>query len=113
MVSQRPSELSDTALSQCGTIISLRLNNQADQANLAAALTEGARSIAAVVGALRNRECIVSGEGVPIPMRVLVDTIPPDRRPASDDPSFSARWSDDHAAPEELSATIRRWRLER
>ena len=75
LVTQRPSELSETALSQCGTIMSLRLNNQSDQAHLVAALTEGARSIAGTVGALRNRECIVSGEGVPIPMRVLIDTL--------------------------------------
>ena len=113
MVSQRPSELSDTALSQCGTIMSLRLNNQADQAHLAAALTEGARSIAAVVGALRNRECIVSGEGVPIPMRVLVDHVGADKRPASDDPLFSERWSHDQADPGMLSDVIRRWRVER
>lgn len=113
MVSQRPSELSDTALSQCGTIMSLRLNNAADQAHLAAALTEGARSIAGAVGSLRNRECIVSGEGVPIPMRVMIDELEAEKRPASDDPSFSHRWSHDAADGAMLAETIRRWRVER
>lgn len=113
MVSQRPSELSDTALSQCGTIMSLRLNNQADQAHLAAALTEGARSIAGTVGSLRNRECIVSGEGVPIPMRVMIDELEAAKRPASDDPSFADRWSHDAADSALLAETIRRWRVER
>ncbi|MXO75229.1 DUF87 domain-containing protein [Altererythrobacter aerius] len=113
MVSQRPSELSDTALSQCGTIMSLRLNNQADQAHLAAALSEGARSIAGAVGALRNRECIVSGEGVPIAMRVMIDELEAAKRPASDDPSFSERWGRDSADAPMLAETIRRWRVER
>ncbi len=113
MVTQRPSELSETALSQCGTIMSLRLNNQSDQADLVAALTEGARSIAGTVGALRNRECIISGEGVPIPMRVLIDTLEADKRPASDDAVFSDKWAHDHADASLLEETVRRWRTER
>ncbi|WP_120716022.1 ATP-binding protein [Tsuneonella amylolytica] len=113
LISQRPSELSETALSQCGTIMSLRLNNQSDQRDLVAALTEGARSIAGSVGALRNRECIVSGEGVPIPMRVLIDTLEEHKRPASADPVFSKSWSNDQADAELLEQTVRRWRTER
>jgi hypothetical protein len=38
LVTQRPSELPDTALSQCGTLISLRLANSAGQARIRAAL---------------------------------------------------------------------------
>ena len=113
LVSQRPSELSDTALSQCGTLMSLRLNNQVDQQKLAAALTEGARSLAGAVGSLRNRECIVSGEGVPVPMRVLIDTLEAAKRPLSDDPSFSTGWSHDHAGEAQLFETVRRWRVDR
>lgn len=113
LVSQRPSELSDTALSQCGTLISLRLNNQADQQQLTAALTEGARTLAGAVGSLRNRECIISGEGVPVPMRVLIDTLEAAKRPLSDDPSFSTSWSQDQADDTLLRDTIRRWRVER
>ncbi|MGX7953480.1 ATP-binding protein [Tsuneonella sp. HG249] len=113
LVSQRPSELSDTALSQCGTLISLRLNNQADQDHLVAALTEGARSLAGAVGSLRNRECIISGEGVPVPMRVEVDFLEAGKRPLSDDPSFSTSWSHDVADRRLLHETIRRWQVER
>jgi DNA helicase HerA-like ATPase len=113
LVSQRPSELSDTALSQCGTLISLRLNNQSDQDHLIAALSEGARSLAGSVGALRNRECVISGEGVPIPMRVLIDVLEVEKRPASEDPSFSDRWSHDRADSTLLDMTVRRWRVDR
>ncbi len=112
MVSQRPSELSETALSQCGTILSMRLNNLNDQAQLRACMSEGARSMVDVIATLKNRECIVSGDGVPVPMRVLVDTVAEGRRPASDDPVFSERWSQD-AGAELLKATVGRWRTER
>jgi DNA helicase HerA-like ATPase len=113
LVTQRPSELSETALSQCGTIISMRLNNQNDQMQLRASLTEGARGFVDVIGTLKNRECIISGDGVPVPMRVLVDTLEQHKRPASDDPVFSLMWNDGSAGGELLCETVRRWREER
>ncbi len=38
LITQRPSELPDTALAQCGSLIALRLSNSADQARIRAAL---------------------------------------------------------------------------
>lgn len=113
LVTQRPSELSETALSQCGTIISMRLNNQNDQDHLTSALSEGARSFVGSVGSLKNRECIISGEGVPIPMRVMIDTLEEAKRPASEDPSFSKRWAFEPPGEPLLTETIRRWQTER
>jgi uncharacterized protein len=110
LVSQRPSELSNTALSQCGTIISLRLNNIDDQRQLKASLSEGARNLIDVVATLKNRECIVSGEGVPVPMRVLIELVDAASRPDSADELFSEKWRSDGPAPEVLAETVRRWR---
>ena len=110
MITQRPSELSETALSQCGTIMSMRLNNLNDQAHLKASLTEGARSFVDSVASLKNQECIISGDGVPIPMRVLVDVLEEEKRPASDDPVFSRSWGRDTAGQALLAETVRRWR---
>jgi len=113
LVTQRPSELSETALSQCGTIIAMRLNNRNDQAHIAAALSEGAQGMVGSLSTLRNRECIISGEGVPIPMRVLIDALDAARRPASDDPVFSESWREEKADGATLAETVRRWREER
>ncbi len=113
MITQRPSELSETALSQCGTIISMRLNNQHDQDHLRASLTEGARGMIGAIATLKNQECIISGEGVPVPMRVHIDTLESGKRPASDDPVFSERWNNGVADVELLVETVRRWREER
>ncbi|HZV09896.1 MAG TPA: DUF87 domain-containing protein, partial [Novosphingobium sp.] len=43
LVTQRPSDLAEGVLSQCGTILAMRLNNERDQAFVKAAMPEGAR----------------------------------------------------------------------
>jgi len=113
IVSQRPSELSETVLSQCGTMMSMRLNNVDDQQQLRATMAEGARSLVGVISALANQECIVTGDGVPVPMRVHVDTVPADSKPASEDQMFSVKWNDTTAGAEQLAATVRNWRESR
>jgi hypothetical protein len=75
LITQRPSDLAEGVLSQCGTILSMRLNNDRDQAFVKAAMPEGARGFLDSIPALRNRECIICGEGVAIPIRVSFDTI--------------------------------------
>jgi hypothetical protein len=62
LITQRPSDLAEGVLSQCGTIISMRLNNDRDQAFVKAAMPEGARGFLDSIPALRNRECIICGE---------------------------------------------------
>jgi DNA helicase HerA-like ATPase len=110
IVSQRPSELSEVVLSQCGTMLSMRLNNQDDQQQLKASMPEGARSLVGVIPALANQECIITGDGVPVPMRVHVDTVPAESKPASEDQLFSLKWKVEAAGRTELEATVRNWR---
>src|SRR5438874_5374381 len=70
LISQRPVELSPNALSQCGTIFALRMSNEADQRVVEKALPDAARSMLAALPMLRTQEAIVSGESVPLPMRI-------------------------------------------
>ena len=110
LITQRPSDLAEGVLSQCGTIISMRLNNDRDQACVRAAMPEGARGFLDAIPALRNRECIVCGEGVAIPIRVRFDDLEPEKRPASSDPSFAAMWRETGDEAGIISRTIKRWR---
>jgi DNA helicase HerA-like ATPase len=110
LVTQRPSDLAEGALSQCGTIISLRLNNERDQDFVKAALPEGGRSLLEAIPALRNRECIISGEGVPAPIRVRLDELEAAKRPMSDDPVFSELWVKTGDDSDMLNRVIARWR---
>jgi uncharacterized protein len=110
LITQRPSDLAEGVLSQCGTIISMRLNNDRDQACVRAAMPEGARGFLDAIPALRNRECIVCGEGVAIPIRVRFDDLEPEKRPASSDPSFAASWRETGDEEGIINRTVKRWR---
>ncbi len=113
LITQRPSDLAEGVLSQCGTIIAMRLNNERDQNFVKAAMPEGARGFLDVIPALRNRECIICGEGVSIPVRVSFDDLEDARRPASDDPSFIHLWgASGHDDAEAVQRTVSRWRAQ-
>jgi hypothetical protein len=81
-----------------------------DQACVRAAMPEGARGFLDAIPALRNRECIVCGEGVSIPIRVRFDDLEPEKRPASSDPSFAALWRETGGEEGIIQRTIKRWR---
>lgn len=112
LITQRPSDLAEGVLSQCGTIIAMRLNNDRDQAFVRAAMPEGARGFLDSIPALRNRECIICGEGVAIPIRVAFDDLEENKRPASDDPIFSSLWRDEGGEDQIIARTIKRWRAQ-
>ncbi|WP_242185614.1 DUF87 domain-containing protein [Sphingomonas sp. CARO-RG-8B-R24-01] len=112
LITQRPSDLAEGVLSQCGTIIAMRLNNDRDQAFVRAAMPEGARGFLDAIPALRNRECIICGEGVAVPVRVSFDSLEDSRRPASDDPVFSKLWRETGGEDEIIARTLKRWRAQ-
>jgi len=112
LVTQRPSDLAEGVLSQCGTIIAMRLNNDRDQAFVRAAMPEGARGFLDAIPALRNRECVISGEGVAIPIRVAFDPLEETRRPASGDPLFSVLWKEVGGEDQIIARTVQRWRAQ-
>jgi uncharacterized protein len=112
LITQRPSDLAEGVLSQCGTILSMRLNNDRDQAFVKAAMPEGARGFLDSIPALRNRECIICGEGVAIPIRVSFDNLEESKRPASEDPSFTELWRESGGEEERVIRTVQRWRAQ-
>lgn len=106
LVTQRPSELPDTALAQVGTIIALRLTNDGDQATVKAALPDSVAGLADALPSLRTGEAIVSGEALELPTRVILDI--PNPRPRSDDPTL-APWRAQPTA-NDLTDALKRWR---
>lgn len=112
LITQRPSDLAEGVLSQCGTIISMRLNNDRDQSFVRAAMPEGARGFLDSIPALRNRECIICGEGVATPIRVRFDALEEARRPASGDPLFSELWQMTGGEEASIERIVKRWRAQ-
>ncbi len=86
IVSQRPSEIEPTVLSQCGTFIAMRLTNAQDRAQVTAAVTENLEGLFSMLPILRTGEAIVVGEAAHIPMRALIEPPAKNRRPDSRDP---------------------------
>lgn len=86
VVSQRPSEVDATILSQCGTLFALRLSNSHDRSHVTGTVSDNFGGFLDALPVLRTGEAIVVGEAVHLPMRILVDALPDARRPESDDP---------------------------
>ncbi|NJO55004.1 MAG: ATP-binding protein [Rhodospirillales bacterium] len=110
LVSQRPSELSATILSQCNTIFALRLLNDRDQEFVRRVVPEGAGGLLAALPALHNREAIAVGEGVSIPMRLMFNDLPGHNRPRSSSASFADAWEYDAMDRQFVDDTIDCWR---
>ena len=87
LVSQRPSEIDPTILSQCGTIFSLRLTNATDRSHVRNAASDNLEGLFAMLPVLRTGEAIIVGESVNLPVRTLIARPSADRRPDSEDPA--------------------------
>lgn len=99
LVSQRPSEIDATVLSQCGTIFAMRLANREDRAKVEGAASDSLEGLFGVLPVLRTGEALVVGEAVNIPIRANVDKVR--RPPDSADPAVVVEGSeeDGYAAP--------------
>lgn len=86
IVSQRPSEVNSTILSQCGTFFALRLSNSVDRSHITSAVTDNLEGLTNMLPILRTGEAIILGEAVKLPMRVLIEAPEKEKRPDSFDP---------------------------
>ena len=86
IVSQRPSEINPTILSQCGTFFALRLTNSSDRNHITSALSDNLDGLTGMLPILRTGEAIILGEAVKLPMRTTIEAPPKNRRPDSQDP---------------------------
>jgi uncharacterized protein len=86
LVSQRPAEIDQTILSQCGTIFALRLSNSIDRGHVKSAASDNLDGLFATLPVLRTGEAIIVGEAVNLPIRTLIDRPSSRRRPDSTDP---------------------------
>lgn len=107
VISQRPHEVSETVLAQCGTFICLRITNPDDQGYVRRLVPESEGDLVSVLAGLGRGEALVLGDAVPLPTRVQFQE--PSPTPNSDDIDFYAQWKD---GPEDLDVDqiVRRWR---
>jgi uncharacterized protein len=109
LVSQRPSELDETIMSQCGTMFALRLSNPQDQSRVTSVIPDSMGGILDILPVLRTGEAVLVGEALPIPSRVRFPLVEP--RPRSDDPDVKQFWSQD-ARTRQLTEAVYAWRTQ-
>ncbi|MEE9140794.1 MAG: DUF87 domain-containing protein [Alphaproteobacteria bacterium] len=110
LVSQRPSELATSILSQCNTLFALRMSNERDHMYVRNALPDSALGLLNALPALRSQEAVVVGEGVAVPMRLRFSDLDPDHRPRSGTATFSLAWQNDSEFEGFVAETVERWR---
>ncbi|WP_228411184.1 ATP-binding protein [Kaistella daneshvariae] len=109
LVTQRPSELDETVLSQCGTMIALRMNNSKDRGHIRSAVQDELQSMVDLLPSLRTGEALISGEAVKIPSRVKFFKIA--NAPKSSDPKASEKWLEKiDDAQSEYKQLLKSWR---
>ena len=107
IVSQRPSEISETVLSQCNSFVVMRLSNPEDQAYISRVVGDHFAGVINMLPVLRPGEAFVIGDSVLMPMRTLVDICDP--TPQSNNMDFFKHWSSDTNASN-VDETINHWR---
>jgi DNA helicase HerA-like ATPase len=112
LVTQRPAELSVSSLSQCNTIFALRLGNEHDLEFVRHAVPDSSRWLADALPALNTQEALVLGDGVPVPLHIRFEELPPDHRPASTTPPFARAWQNELDDNGLIDETIERWRFQ-
>lgn len=73
VVSQRPSEVSDTIFSQCNNFVVLKLTNINDQNCIKNLLPDNNSSLVDVLPTLSAGECLIVGDAAPLPAVIKMD----------------------------------------
>lgn len=108
LVTQRPSELDETVLSQCGTMIALRMNNTKDRGHIQAAIQDELQTMVDLLPSMRTGEALISGEAVKIPTRIKFYRAAYNDKSA--DPKATIRWQEAKPEQDKYTKAIEYWR---
>jgi uncharacterized protein len=113
LISQRPSEVDATVLSQCNSWIVHRTTNESDRSHVAAVLPDSVGGLTKMLSGLRKREAIFVGQAAMLPSRILVRQLEEAQRPRSNDVDFEKGWQADFLTEEDLTKIATRWRFQK
>jgi DNA helicase HerA-like ATPase len=109
VVSQRPSEVSETIFAQCSSFLALRLTNDADQNYVRRLFPDNSNGITDILPNLAPGECVVVGDAVLLP--AIVQMPLPDPEPQSQSVRVYQEWNE-LWRDVTFSEIISRWRKE-
>ena len=113
LVSQRPSEVETTVLSQCNSWIVLRITNEADRAHVRGVLPDSMAGLTKMLSGLRRQEAIFVGQAAMLPSRIMIRDLDNDQLPKSSDIDFDKGWQTEGMSVAALKAVTDRWRYQR
>ena len=113
LVSQRPSEVETTVLSQCNSWIVLRITNEADRAHVRGVLPDSMAGLTKMLSGLRRQEAIFVGQAAMLPSRIMIRDLDNDQLPKSSDIDFDKGWQTDGMSEQELKTVSDRWRYQK
>jgi DNA helicase HerA-like ATPase len=112
LVSQRPSEVEATVLSQCNSWIVLRVTNDADREHVRSILPDSMAGLTKMLSGLRRREAIFVGQAAMLPSRIMIRDLAEQQLPRSNDIDFDQGWQSDAMTASGLTAIASRWRYQ-
>jgi DNA helicase HerA-like ATPase len=107
IVSQRPSELSETIFSQCNNFIAMRLTNPDDQSYVKKLLPDSLGSVTDILPALQSGEALLLGEAVVMPSIVKID--PCEDKPSSNDIPYLEKWKKEWYDKVDFAGITKKW----
>jgi len=111
LVSQRPSELATSVLSQCNTSFVFRITSLRDQEIVRGLAADSAFGLLDFLPLLANSEAVAIGDAVPMPLRVRFDQLPVGQRPQSMTASFSEAWRSTPVDKTFVAEVVKKWRI--
>jgi hypothetical protein len=112
LVSQRPSEVEATVLSQCNSWIVLRVANDADREHVKAILPDSMSGLTKMLSGLRRQEAIFVGQAAMLPSRIMIRDLAESQLPKSNDIDFDKGWQSAAMSEDQLKAVASRWRYQ-
>jgi hypothetical protein len=112
LVSQRPSEVEDTVLSQCNSWLVLRITNDSDREHVRSILPDAMAGLTKMLSGLRRREAIFVGQAAVLPSRIMIRELEKGLLPQSKDIEFDKGWINPPLDEPELTELGNRWRYQ-
>ena len=112
LVSQRPSEVEATVLSQCNSWIVLRITNDSDREHVRSVLPDSMSGLTKMLSGLRRQEAIFVGQAATLPSRIMIRSLSKEQLPRSNDVDFYKGWQKEALSEYQIGTVVERWRYQ-
>ncbi len=113
LLSQRPSGVDATVLSQCNSWFVLRITNGVEREHVRSVLPDSMSGLTKMLSSLRRQEAIFVGQAATLPTRVMIRSLTDEQLPRSNDVDFDKGWQQQAMTIEQIGGVIKKWRYQK